>query len=354
MKYKETIASLIASLPFDVDTDIQVGGRVPTLASSSFLTNREQGDWAEQIVFNAINNNSVDYCAVNYGRTENIAAGDPSFKEFYSRYQDELNTTGKKPDLLIFRRSDFVGIDPSDLSDDIVRKAVAAIEVRSSSFLANEYSSFMDDRIRKAKKKFRSIQKKLMKEPLSSLLLEKSPELHNLIKFATDDTFCELDFRARSWSSSENLKRLSEQLKLLKKQIEVLHKRDYLSITPKLEDLALVNRWIQNFNVKHFYLQVFFDKAYIIPFEDILTISSDPQNEGTVFSVERDEKNQRKTTIKINVQVGKEILGRIDMPEHRSKLKMLNRGRLLFYVTFQGGRGYLDSEIFSQEVIKDA
>ena len=134
----------------------------------------------------------------------------------------------------------------------------------------------------------------------------------------------------------------------------MLHKRDYLSITPKVEDLALVNRWIQHFNVRHFYLQVFFDKAYVIPFRSILEIASDPSKEDVVFSVERDIKNQGKTTIKINVQVGKEILGRIDMPEHRSAMKELDRGRLLFYVTFQNGRGYLDSKIFTTEVIHGA
>lgn len=127
-----------------------------------------------------------------------------------------------------------------------------------------------------------------------------------------------------------------------------------MSITPKIDDLALVNRWIQRFGVRHYYLQVFFDKAYVIPFKEILKLSSDPKNEGIIFSMERDVKNQRKTTIKINVQVGKEILGRIDMPEHRSALKELDRGRLLFYVTFQGGRGYLDSTIFSQGIINDA
>ena len=96
------------------------------------------------------------------------------------------------------------------------------------------------------------------------------------------------------------------------------------------------------------------DKAYIIPFRDILRLSSDPRNEGTIFSVERDVKNQRKTTIKVNVEVGREILDRIDMPEHRSALKELDRGRLLFYVTFHGGQGYLDPEVFLQEVIHDS
>ena len=353
--YKETIASLIRATPFDIDTDIQVSGRPPSMASSEFLTNKEQGDWAEQVVFNAINEGSDEYCAVRYGRANSLAAGDPGFADFYSEYQDELNRIGKKPDLLVFRRSDASSGENCDLDDDdFVRRSVAAIEVRSSSFLANKYSAFMESRTREAEAECGRIQKILSQEPLSGPLKEKSPELHELIRRATPDTFREIDFRLRSWSSSELLRNLSDHLRLLKAQIKILHRRDYLSITPKLEDVALVNRWIQHFGIRHYYLQVFFDKAYVIPFRDILTLSSDPRNEGTVFSVEQDVKNQRKTTIKINVKVGKEILGQIDMPEHRSALKELERGRLLFYVTFQGGRGYLDLEVFSHKIINDA
>ena len=186
---------------------------------------------------------------------------------------------------------------------------------------------------------------------MQDLLRQKSPEILSMIQSSSDKTFRELDFRFRSWSSSPELQKLSELLRELKNQIKVLHKRDYLSITPKIEDIALVNRWIQHFNVRHFYLQVFFDKAYVIPFRNILEIVSDPLKEDNVFSVERDIKNQGKTTIKINVQVGKEILGRIDMPEHRSAMKELDRGRLLFYVTFQNGYGYLDNNVFTTEII---
>jgi hypothetical protein len=32
-------------------------------------------------------------------------------------------------------------------------------------------------------------------------------------------------------------------------------------------------------------------------------------------------------------------------------MKELERGRLLFYVTFQKGRGYLDNNVFLNEVI---
>ena len=64
MTYKETILFLINESPFDIDANIQISGRPPTMASSEFLTNKEQGDWAEQVVFNAINKNSEEYCAV--------------------------------------------------------------------------------------------------------------------------------------------------------------------------------------------------------------------------------------------------------------------------------------------------
>ena len=354
--YKQTISDLISRSPFGIDTDVRMAVRPPTMASSQFLTNKEQGDWAEEVVFRAINENLDDYRAIKYGRADSLAAGDPGFESFYENYQSELNEMGKRPDLLIFRTSDIPNNMTSnrpDFDNDFVGKAVAAIEVRSSSFLANRYSSFMSDRIEKSTAICIDIQQELMKPPLSDLLREKSPEIYRMIETATAETYREIDFRARSWSSSAELKRLSMHLRRLKDHIRILHKRDYLSITPKLEDLALVNRWIQNFGVKHFYLQVFFDKAYVIPFKDVLTISSDSRKEGDIFSVERDVKNQGKTTIKINVQVGREILGRIDMPQHRSALRELERGRLLFYVTFLGGRGYLDSRIFVEEIVGD-
>lgn len=352
--YAQKIARLIAATPFGIDTEIQMDGRPPSTASSEFLTNKEQGDWAERIVFSAINEHSPDFLAVPYGRTDSLAAGDDGFAEFYLQYQDELNHIGKKPDLLIFNRAEYPDLEAVDLDDDeTVSRAVAAIEVRSSSFLANKYSAYMDNRSMTAIAECERLRQLILQEPLKNALRDKSPEILSLIENATTNTFRELDFRLRTWSSSTVLRELSDRLRELKDQIKILHKRDYLSITPKLEDLALVNRWIQHFGVKHYYLQVFFDKAYVISFKEILEISSDPAKEDVVFSVERDVKNQGKTTIKINVQVGREILGRIDMPQHVAALKELDRGRLLFYVTFKGGKGYLDPAVFSQEIIND-
>ena len=103
--YKDDILHLITQSPLEIDTEIKISGRPPTMASSEFLTNKEQGDWAERIVFKAINEYSAAYFAVAYGHSESIAAGDAGFADFYMAYQNELNTIGKRPDILIFKIS---------------------------------------------------------------------------------------------------------------------------------------------------------------------------------------------------------------------------------------------------------
>ncbi len=266
-------------------------------------------------------------------------------------YQSELNSIGKRPDLLIFKLTDFPDRCVDIENDEHIRKAIVALEVRSSSFLIDKYTAFMDERQQGAIKKCTDIRYNLLEGELGNLLERKNNAIYKLILEATDETFKELDFRRPSWSLTQELRDLTALLKELKENIKTLHKRDYLSITPKMEDVALVNRWIQKYNVKHFYLQVFFDKAYVISFQDILELVSNDDNEGNKFSIERDVKNQGKTTIKVNVKIGKEIIGKIDMPEHKSAMKELDRGRLLFYVTFEGGKGYLDNEIFMRDVI---
>jgi len=350
--YKKRILDLIQSLDkslnLRIDPDIKVGGPPPTMANSEFLTNKEQGDWAEKLVQTAINESDLGLLAVQYGRSESLAAGDEGFEEFYASYQDELNELGKRPDILIFKRSEFPSGTPDISSDEVVSSALAAIEVRSSSFLANRYAAYMEKRVAAALDACARIKEEILGGELAELLREKNNELYRFLESANNESFKQLDFRKPSWSSSHQLRRLTELLGELKKHIAILHKRDYLSITPKVEDIALVNRWIQRFGVKHYYLQVFFDKAYLIPFEQILEIAKDTKKEGEIFSVERDVKNQGKTTIKINVQVGREVIGRIDMPDHHSQMKKLERGRLLFYVTFEGGRGYLDGPLLKE------
>lgn len=106
MSYYEEIRELIQKIPTTIiDWTIErKRGRPPTQAFSEFLTNREQGDWAENLILQAINGLSTKFVAVQYGKSENIIAGEPGFEEFYEQYQDELETIGKRPDILLYSK----------------------------------------------------------------------------------------------------------------------------------------------------------------------------------------------------------------------------------------------------------
>lgn len=117
MTYYDKIRELTKTVPaalvdFGLPRD---PARTPTQASSNFITNKEQGDWAENLVFRAINETSKNFVAVKYGKSDDLVAGEDGFDTFYQDFQDELDTIGKRPDLLIFRKEDF----NKDLSFDI-------------------------------------------------------------------------------------------------------------------------------------------------------------------------------------------------------------------------------------------
>ena len=213
MLYKDRILELIQQSPLNIDTEIQVTGRPPTMANSEFLTNKEQGDWAEQVVYRAINEFSDEFFAVAYGRSESIAAGDEGFADFYMAYQNELNTIGKKPDLLIFQLTDFPEKNVDRENDEHIKKAVAALEVRSSSFLSDKYAAFSERRQEQAINQCHLIRQQIISGELRELLERKNQTIYELILNATDETFKELDFRQPSWSSTEELKKLTKLIK---------------------------------------------------------------------------------------------------------------------------------------------
>ena len=92
---------------------------------------------------------------------------------------------------------------------------------------------------------------------------------------------------------------------------------------------------------------MFFDKAYGISFEEILNMLLDPEKEGSDYTIEEDVKNQFKTTVKINTHITNPVAAKIDIPEHYSNMRELDRGRLLFYVKFKTSTAYLDAEEFN-------
>jgi len=351
MTYLNKISELIKTIPttlvdFDID---RTQARIPTQVSSNFITNKQQGDWAEDLIFTAINETSKNYVAVRYGKSDDIIAGDEGFKKFFQEFQNELDTIGKRPDLLIFEKSDFdssLGLDisklPHDTITEYVKKAVAGLEIRSSAFLIEKYENAMKERTNRNLKKAIEIKERILFEFRDILEHERRKKYIPILENITGDTIQAIKFKSPGWYANEKLAELSGLFKELKKAIKEVQKRDFLSITPKVEDIKVVYKWIETFNVPHFYFQVFFDKIYGISFEQILEFISNADNEGVIFSVEKDNKNQNKTTIKINSKSGILVANKVDEPNHKSVRKEMARGRLLFYVTFKGGKAYLD------------
>lgn len=279
MTYVSELQQIIDSLDISlVDFGLELtydenNEKVPTQAFGEFLTNREQGDWAEQSLISAINDKYESLVAVPYGKNENLIAGDPGFKEFYKKYKKELCEIGKRPDVLIFEAEQYEPYRNMDLTQlsfdeqqDIVPKALAGLEVRSSAYLQKRFTPKED--------------------------------------------------------------------------------RPSLTFTPKKEDLLVVKKWIDNFKIPHFYVQVFFDSAYIISFKKILELMATSSTKGRSkkkfyindelsFVLDKAPKNQFKDTINIFLKNGLKISDNVSSPTLNAHTKELAHGRLLNYISFE-------------------
>ena len=325
---------------------------MPTQASSEFVTNKQQGDWAEDVMFRAINRNSKNIVAVRYGKSDDLVAGDAGFEKFFRDYQAELDSIGKRPDILLFKKDDFdsllgygISSKPSYEIGNYVAKAIAGIEVRSSAFLMDKYTEATERVISSSIARAIELKHIILRDYVD-LLEQKRPELIPILQQLNTVSARTLDFRKPTWKSSQRLQELTSMLSEIKDCLKVIQKRNALSITPKVEDLKVVYKWISTYNVPHFYVQVFFDKIFGISFQHILELVSNPDLEDVKYFVEQDTKNQNKTTIKIPSQEGICLAEAVTEPNHYSVRKELNKGRLLFYVKFDGGEACLDADNF--------
>lgn len=355
MKYFDEINDLISKVNKEI---IDFGkertrGTAPTQVSSEFLTNKEQGDWAEKTFIDGINKYSKKYVAVKYGRDDDIIAGEDGFKEFYETYQDELDTIGKRPDVLIFERKDYpydkynISNEKLEILDKIVPLAKCGIEVRSSAFLMEKYENYMTFRNNMLIESAMNI-KQIIINNFSELLISKDKALFDILSMISEDNIHCISFRTPSWRSTQELSSLSTLLKDLNNDLKQIKTRSFLSITPKVEDLKVVYNWIKKYNVPHYYVQVFFDKAYGVSFKKILQLISTPELEGKDYFIESDVKNQNKTTIKIHANSEANILEKVYLPEHHSEMKELGRGRLLFYVKFKNSACVINDSGFKE------
>jgi len=353
MTYFDEIRELTKQIPATIVNFSQGRDKTspPTQASSNFITNKKQGDWAEDLIFRAINETSENYVAVRYGKSDDLIAGEEGFDDFYNEFQDELDTIGKRPDLLVFKKDDFnesLGYDISKLPHidigDYVKKAIAGLEIRSSAFLIEKYEYEMQKRTEIHLRNALEIKDKILSDYIDLLEHPKKSHFIKILNGINEHTINAVTFRRPSWKATERLQELSLLFKDLKENITIVQKRDYLSITPKIEDIKVVYKWTEKFNVPHYYFQIFFDKSFGISFKSILTLITEPDKEGEYYEISQDIKNQNKTTIKINTRKTEQIAYKIEEPEHKSIRREMGRGRLLFYVTFEKGTAYLDIE----------
>ena len=254
----------------------------PNQISSEFLVNDEQGKWAETIIRTSFASAFPDYKFVAYGESSSLNANDPEFGKFFQNYQSELDTIGKRPDLLVFDTQNgknvpenLMQLSPNEQSQ-IVATALMGLEIRSSAQLVKKY------------------------------IPSKS--------------------------------------------------RKSLSFTPKLEDLRIVKKWVDTYDVPHYYVQVFFDSVYIISFKKILqTLITNnrwtpKQNPSGVFTVANDPKNQFKTTFQIHLDQGTKLADVTQMPEVFGHRLELERGRLLHFIKLGGGKLIPDQNAFKNTV----
>ncbi|MDE6027571.1 MAG: AccI family restriction endonuclease [Muribaculaceae bacterium] len=353
--YKEKIFRLASKVsPTIIDfSEERERSSPPTLASSEFITKRQQGDWAENVILKAVNEISGNVVAVKYGKSDDIIAGEDKFKEHYEAYQQELDTIGKRPDILLFNKDDYedkYGLDISkeELTEEFekyVSKALAGIEVRSSSFLVDKYNEEEERIINHATQRIISLKEDVLGNYLD-LLEKKQPALIPILRQMDPETVKVIYFKSPVWRSSSRLVELGERLREIRKNLKVIHGRTTLSITPKVEDFKVVYTWIMKYGVPHYYVQVFFDKIYGISYERILELISDSDLEGSEYFIGTDTKNQNKKTIKIPITTSTCIGESLKEPNHHSVRKELSKGRLLFYVAFDGGEAFLDKKEF--------
>jgi type II restriction enzyme len=225
---------------------------------------------------------------------------------------------------------------------DYVKQAIAGIEIRSSAFLIDKYDDYMAEYIRENTIKAIELKDVILGEYRHLLDQGNKAKYIPVLNSITEESVDIITLRVPGWTATEELRELNDKLKELKKYLDNTKKRSFLSITPKVEDLKVVHRWINYFGVPHYYFQVFFDKIFAISFLDILSLLTRPDMEDELYYVEGDVRNMNKRTVKIRARSTSEIAHKVDEPDHSSVKKELARGQLLYYVVFEKGGAKLN------------
>jgi hypothetical protein len=129
------------------------GRRVPPPRGLDFLIRNEQGRWAEELVIEAINN-ETDFKAVRYGISRAVMVENyGKWVEYWRKYQS-VEKYGKRPNVLVFHKNTFRAFEeelrrysnsfgdesliPEEIWESYVRKSICALEVEMSLWRASK------------------------------------------------------------------------------------------------------------------------------------------------------------------------------------------------------------------------
>jgi hypothetical protein len=190
------------------------GRRVPPPRGLDFLIRNEQGRWAEELVIETINN-ETDFKAVRYGISRAVMV--KSYNEwvkYWEKYQS-VEKYGKRPNVLVFRKNTF---------REFEEKLKGYIKEYSDSSLIPE--EIWEDYVRKS--------------------------------------VCALEVEMSLWKAS---KMPDKDMKLpLRKTRNIIAPMIWV----KEEDVSKLESWMKRHNKPIYAIQVFYDLAYIAPFQLII------------------------------------------------------------------------------------
>jgi len=121
--------------------------KAPQFRGIDFLMRFQQGRWSEDRIIDGINNTS-DYRAVPYGISRVYVESGQETKEQYWKKYSSIESYGKRPDIVVFRRDVYdlikskLSEDPTLMTEDewapILKQSLCAIEAENSLWRASK------------------------------------------------------------------------------------------------------------------------------------------------------------------------------------------------------------------------
>jgi hypothetical protein len=332
--------------------------RIPTDVSSEFTINDLMGSWAERLVYRTIKDHADNIVPIMYGRSDQLIAGQEGFADLWKEHMTELDTIGKRPDVLIYKSEDAQSLfaDMTNIAKEQslwknVNQAVAGLEVRSSKQNLTINEEYKDKKIGEHYESLKALIKVVVAGiKAENLQMDKIDVMLDWLEKIDKDDFPSTIPRkvtiSRSIQDNDLINSYNQIFVHLKKISSIL--ASYRSFTVKVEDLEITNKWVSKYNVPHYYIQVFDDRVYAISTLEIFKVILDDGLKNTHWKLEKNPKNQMKSTFYVNLDRGV-LIGQLSKQAEIVPVKIyLDNGRVIYATDFKNGELELDYRKFTE------